>query len=162
MASLDAGVKLDLTRQLRRNYKAIGGKYASYVRCIRTSLKEKGVSADDLCADLLNLPFFKSNPTVAADLKKTTSVNEIFIVLTSVCSFWDYDIFEFLMSEYDLDENNEKLQYGKHFESYIHKHKVSEFVSINPSLASSEAESNDSKKLTLKFDIDTVFPKSMS
>ena len=92
VASLDAGIKSDLTQQLRRNYKAIGEKYASYVRCIRTLLNEKGVSAADLCADLLNLPFFKSNPIVAAKLTKANSVNAIFIVLASVCSFWDYDI----------------------------------------------------------------------
>ncbi len=154
MSSLSADVKSDLTLQLRRNYKAIGVKYASYVRCIRKLLKEKEVSADDLCADLLNLPFFKCNQAAAADLKNANSVNEIFITLTSVCSFWDYDIFQFLTSEYDLDEGQEKLQYQEHFQSYIEEHKVSEFVAINPLLT--DYESIDFKKLTLKFDIDVV------
>lgn len=114
------------------------------------------MSADDLCADLLNLPFFKSNPAIAAELKKANSVNEIFIVLTSVCSFWDYDIFEFLIFEYELDQKHQKLHYAQHFDSFIGKHKVSEFTLINPALVKYDCESGDSKKLTLKFDIDIV------
>ena len=154
---MDADIKLNLTAHLRRNYDAIGRKYASYTRCVRLLLKQKEIPADDLCADLLGLPFFKCNQTMAAELKKTNSINEIFILLTTeVCSFWDYDIFQFIISEYDLDDNQEKLQYAQHFESYIRKHKVSEFVTINPQLTKYNAESEDFKKFTLKFDIDII------
>lgn len=150
-------VKLNVTQKLRQNYKTIDVKYASYVSCVRKSLKAKKVEPDDLCADLLSLGYFKSNKMVANELKNAKTINEIFIVLTSkVCSFWDYDIFEFIVSEYDLDESREKLQYSKHFESYIQKHKVSEFVAVNPLLAKHKVESEDSKELALKFDLNIV------
>ncbi len=149
MASLGADVK----QQLRRDYKAIGKKYASYVRCIRMSPQVKNVSAKDLYSFLLSLPF-EYDQSTAHELKKAKTVEDIFNALENYFSFWDHEIFRSLMEEYGLDErSNEKLQYVKHFDSYIRKHNVSEFVAINPQLAK---HAKDSKRVTLKFDIDAV------
>ena len=134
MAHLDVRLLEDITHQLKCNYKAIGFKYASYVRCIRTSLKEKKNSANELCSFLLELPFEYDQSTVTG-LKKAETIDNIFIALGKFFSFWDHEVFEFMIDEYDLDKNNEKLQYTEHFVSYIQSHKVSEFVKINPLLS---------------------------
>ena len=106
MAPLDAGLQADLKHQLKHNYKAIGFKYASYVRCIRTSLKEKNISVDELCTFLLDLPFEYDQSTVAM-LEKAETIENIFIALGKHFSFWDHEVFEFLIEEYDLDKNTQ-------------------------------------------------------
>ncbi len=119
------------------------------------SLKGKEVSAEDLYLFLLGLPF-EYDKSTTDELENAKTLEDIFIALEKNFSFWDHEIFQYLIEEYDLDENHKKLQYAKHFESYIQEHNVSQFVEINPSLANHKAESRDSKKLTLKFDVNTV------
>ncbi len=145
----------DLKQQLRRNFQSIGVKYASYVRFIRKSLTDQKVSVEDLYSFLLTLPFEYGQST-ATELEKAKTLEDIFIALEKCSSFWDYEVFQYLVGEYDLDENHKKLQYVKHFDDYIQKHNVSQFVKINPELEMFIAESKDSKKIILKFDIDTV------
>lgn len=143
----------DVKHQLRLNYKDIIGKYASYVRCILTMLREKNVSKEDLCLFLLIL--LRDHPSVAAKVERATTLLDIFFVLQKYFSFWDFDIFQQIVVEYDLDSKNEKLQYAKHFESYIHSHNVSEFIDLHPCILNSSCSNpEEAKELTLKFDYD--------
>ena len=148
---VSADAKVDVAHQLRLNCKDIEAKCAAYIRCIKKSLTEKNVSAKDLCSFLLVL--LKDHQSLAAKIEKAMTLEDIFIDLEKYFSFWDYDIFERLLVEYDLDKQTEKLQYNEYFESYIQSHKVSEFVEINPLLTKYQAEP-DSKQVVLKFDVD--------
>ena len=155
MVHIDA-IKSDLKHRLRRDYTAIVLKYASYVRCIKMSLIAKKVPVRDLYSFLLGLPFEYDQQT-ATELENAKTIDDIFIALQKYFSFWDHEVFQCLIKEYNLDhENKEKLLYIKHFESYVQKHKVSHFVKINPLLNKHAKRANGSKKLTLKFDVDTI------
>ena len=89
-----------------------------------------------------------------ADLKKCDTINDIFDFLTTECaSFLNYEILQDILEFYEIPEDQERLQYPKHLKAYIEKHKVSEFVKINPML---KKHVNGSKELMLKFDIDTT------
>ena len=122
-------------------------KFASYVRYIGTFLKQKKVSASRLRSFLWHLPFEYGQSTVAV-LEKAETLHSIFIELEKHFSFWDYEVFECIIEEYDLDRSNEKLRYTEHFESYLNKHIVSGLDQINP-LLSEPGVTN----LVLDFDI---------
>lgn len=59
MPFLNPDVHTDLRYQLERNLVEIKRRYASYVRCVRQSLQNNGVSAEDLCAYLLDFDAFQ-------------------------------------------------------------------------------------------------------
>ena len=113
------------------------------------------MSASELCDYLLYLPF-KWDQTVVSDLNKANSIDDIFFTLKAcgICSFWDYNIFECIISEYDLDHNQEKLQYKNHFKLFVEKHKVSEFIAMNPVLAKYN-DASDVKEVIFKLNMET-------
>lgn len=65
MVSLSEGDKEDLKCKLQDNYESIVFEFASYVHCIKTQLKEKNVSVDELCSFLL---FLKLDEALKAEL----------------------------------------------------------------------------------------------
>ena len=161
MSSLHPDTLMELKLQLERELKLIMIKYSHYIRHIRQCLKEKGVSVEDLCTDLLSMPA-TSIPEQKlsllsgqrAELEKAVSINGIFnILITKYASFLDYDIFQFIVDTYQIDRGQGELKYSEHLKAYLEKHKVSEFVAINPSLK----KYNDSKELTFKVDVDLTF-----
>ena len=152
---------MELKLQLERELKSIMIKYSHYIRHIRLCVKEKGVSVEDLCTDLLSMPA-TSIPEQElsllsgqrAELEKAVSINGIFnILITKYASFLDYDIFQFIVDTYQIDSGQEELKYSENLEAYLEKHKVSEFVAINPSLK----KYIDSTELTIKVDVDLTF-----
>ena len=162
LASLDAEVRADLKQQLEQNLKTITRRYVSFVNCVRTSIIRKGISAEDLSAYLLALPAFKSDESeveffmmleeVKDKLQQATTVNGIFNILnTKYATFLNYEIFQDMVDDFDLDEGQEKLKYPEHLDIYIEMHKLSEFEEINPMLKKVEC---GSKKMVLKFDIE--------
>lgn len=136
-------------------------KHASYVSCILTSLKDKGVSAKKLSVFLLYLPAFnplaeKKHPLlfdVRDELKKAATIEEIFITLSDVCSFFDCKTFELMVKEYNLDQNQEQLKYPEHLKTYMESHKISEFIQVNPLL---KKLNDESVPLVFKFDLDAT------
>lgn len=54
------------------------------------------------------------------------------------------------MKKYGIKADSEDLKYPEDLIDYIHKHKISEFLSINPRL---ETVPDSLKKLTLQFDV---------
>ena len=157
MSSLDPDMEASLRQQLNRNYRAIMRQYANYVDCILTIVEEKSISAERLSAYLLNLCAFKNSREekmlhdMKIEIEKAGSVVNIFNLLSlKYASFLDYEIFQSILQHYGRNETQEDLNYPTHLEAYIKKHKIREFVEINPKLA----KLNDSsKEIYIKFDI---------
>ncbi len=159
----DSDIYIDLKVLLEVKLQNIQYQYASYVSSIRTSLQAKKVSGEELRAHLLNMPvFLKDHGTEqlklfsgkAAKLEKASSINDIFEILSlECCSFLDFGIFESLVKHYDLDKRQEVFRYSEHVDDYMKRHKIKEFVMINPALEKLIEPNDDSEKLILKFDI---------
>lgn len=139
-------------------------RYSHYVRHIRLSLRNQGVSAEDLCSDLLTMPATNSDEDEdelallsvrKCELEKAVTLNEIFNILVTNCaSFLEYDIF---VDTYEMDNGQEVLKYPEYLKAYLEKHKVSEFVKINPLLST---ESDLSTELVLKINIELTVKMS--
>ena len=163
---MDPDIEMDLEQQLDRNFKVIGRKYADYLDCICTILEEKGVTAQKLNAYLLYLPAStkedndKSNfhllSHIKAELRSATELTDIFVLLSSKYSFLDCDIFEMIRERYCPNEKREDLTYPVHLKEYIEKHKIDEFVRLNPKLINPKLKkllNNQSKELIMKLNI---------
>ena len=153
---VDAVVQEDLKQQLEHNLEEIGRKYASYVSYIYESIKGK-ISVDTLRIYLLNLPavnYNKQQDTLLNDvnneLQKANTIEEIFVVLSDHCSFFNYHIYKMIQDQYKI-AHSEELSYPDDLEAYVNMHKLSEFVTINPKLAN--LEKSPSAIATFKFDI---------
>jgi hypothetical protein len=154
---LDPDTAADLRRQLKRELSIIHMLYSKYVRCIRESLKAKGVSPKDLFADLMNYSAFshtdQSLSLVSAheaELDKAGDINAIFNILSrEYASFLNFGIFDHIQESYQVDQGQNELKYREHLTAYLERHNVSEFIKINPLLKKYTA----SKELTLKMDL---------
>ena len=132
---MDPDVRMDLQFILKRNLKQIIAKYASYVDCLRAIIQDKGVPAGELRTYLLSLSATSKSSkgqtlTLLSDketeLQGCDSVADIFSFLTTKCaSFLNYDIFQFIVTHYDISDDQDKLQYPEHLKAYIRKHKIS-------------------------------------
>lgn len=159
IASLDSDTLNDLDRQLDSELDSIIRLYSSYVSCIRQSLKANGVCAKDLCAELLTISAFNHTEqnrmllsAHKAELEKAVDLNDVFSVLvTEYASFLNYDVFECILEKYqDIRAGQEVLNYPEYLNAYVMKHKISEFIRINPLLKDFNSAS---KEFVLKMDI---------
>lgn len=162
MASTDdPDIHRDLKLQLQSALKSIMRKYTLYVRHIRLSLRDKGVSVEDLRSDLLTMPAISQAEQELsllsahkAELKSAATLNDIFdLLVTEYASFFDYDIFQFIVETYHIDHGEEELKYPEQLKAYLYKHKLSEFIEINPLLKKYTAASTE---FILKIDIDST------
>ena len=160
-SSLNPKVRLDLEYVLENNLREIIVKYASYVDCIRATIKEKEVSLEDFRSFVLSLPASTDSKRqkltllcdVELELEKCNTITAIFDVLKKKCaSFLNYDIFQNIVDHYSICEDQEKMKYPEKLKAYVEKHKISEFTDINPLLKSKKG----SKEFTLKYDIETT------
>ena len=159
--TLTPEVRADLQLQFEVNLEQIMRRYLSFVNCVRMSILEKGISAGDLCAYLLALPAFNPDhgelkftllSEVSSHLEKATTINGIFNVLNKMyATFLNYEIFQSMVDDFNIDQSQEKLKYPEHLDAYIKMHKLSEFEDVNPLLKKIEC---GSKTMILKFDID--------
>jgi hypothetical protein len=158
---MDPDTRIDLQHQLEANYTKIIGQYASYVHFILTSLKTKEVSVGDLCAYLLSLSAFQTGccnqkcellSSVKPELEKATTVYKIFESISKCTSFFNYQIYQYLINQYDIEDTRDRLKYPDYLNAYIKKHKISEFIEVNQALK--EIDDVKSTKLVLKFDIE--------
>ena len=80
-------------------------------------------------------------------------MNTIFnLLVTEYASFLDYDIFQYIVEKYRINNGQEELKYTEHLEAYIKRIKISEFIEINPQLKSL----TKSNKIILKVDIEST------
>lgn len=164
MASLDSDTLEDLKLQLQSDQDTIIQQYSLYVSCIRESLEAKGVSAKDLCSDLMTMSAFNHAEQKVMllsahkeELEKAVDLNAIFNLLaTEYASFFDYDIFRFILEKYQkkyrIQIGEQESKYPDHLKAYLEKHKVAQFVDINPLLKKYTA----STELVLKIDIEST------
>lgn len=152
-SSLSEDTILDLQYILEENYSDICSSYVSYVRCIRNSIEEKGISVDDL-RSYLYADYCRHFSGV--ELERATTLCRIFDIIREYTSFLNYKLFQCIIKEFGINPDQDALKYPDHLEAYIKKLKISEFIKINPRLA----ESHESKKLILKVDIKVTCPLS--
>lgn len=161
MASLDEDTQEDLKMQLDQELQSIIRRYNSYISRIRKCLEAKGVHHRDLCFELLSLSAFNHTDqkqlllsTHKPELERAVDLYDIFnLLVTQYASFLNYDVFQFLVDKYDLDNGQEEFKYPEHLEAYINRHKIAEFTEINPLL---KDFTDASKKLILKIDIEST------
>ena len=161
LTTLDPKIRADLRHQLKLNFKQISRRYGSFVNYIRKSIIEKKISADDLCAYLLSLPALKSGDSerqvmllseISDKLEKAATINEIFNILNrNYATFLNYEIFQCIAEEYEVDPNHVKMNYPDHLDAYVKMHKLYEFKEVNPMLKKVECGSDE---IVLKFDIE--------
>ena len=153
---------MDLEQQLAVNLEQINGRYASYAHYILMSIKAKGVSVTDFRSYLLNLAAFQSGSNeqckllsgMKAKLDEANTINMLFDLVSCECaSFFNIKIFELLVDRFGIEDTEKTgiLDYPEQLEKYINKHRISEFIAINPAL---EKHSTGSAKITFKFDIE--------
>ena len=157
---LDPTVKKNLKHILHQNWKKIQDQYASYMSCLCQRVKQTKVSVEDFCFYLINLSAFKSKGMSGKllahaknKLEKADTINKIFRILSDeeCTSFLNCEIFLSIQRNYHISSNDcEELNYYEHLQEYVHKHKISEFVEINPKL---QEYTDDSEKIIVKFDI---------
>lgn len=137
-------------------------KYATYVDCLCVAVRDKGVTPEDLRLHLLSLPASSNSckgqtlnllSDKKEDLEKCSTIASIFTFLSTECaSFLNYDIFQSILDRYQVADDPRISSYSEHLKAYVNKHKISEFVKVNPLLKHKKS----SKELTLKYDIPTT------
>ena len=161
MHNLDDDTLRDLHLRLDKELDDITKQYSKYVRHIRETLKDKGVTVDDLSSNLLTVTAFAHETqqrmllsTHETELESAASVNKIINLLAKeYASFLNYEIFQFIVDTYHIDQGQDELKYPELLEAYLNRHRVCEFVEINPQL---ENIASSSKELVLKIDIDVT------
>ena len=157
---LEADIKMDLQYILEKNLDELITKYASYVDSLRTMLEEKGVTTDELRAYLLSLPAFNSNHRgkqlkLMSDMEqeleqKVTSIDIFIFLTTRYASFLNYGVYQQLLENYNVfREGKRELKYPQYHEDYIKKHKVTEYIKVNPL----PKNTNGFTKLIVKYNV---------
>lgn len=110
----------------------------------------------------MNMPVFQKNYGTKQltlfservdELESASSINDTFKILSLRSSFLDFGLFTSIVKHYDLDKGEEVFRYSEHVDDYLKRHKVKEFMIINPALGKLAAHS---EKLVFKFDISTT------
>ena len=159
--SLDADTRNDLDMQLDMELQNIVRLFGDYVDRIHDCLQAKGVTTRDLSFKLVKESAFNHSEqkrTLVSghetELMNTENLQDILQLLyRHYASFLNYDIFQFIVEKYQLDSGQKELQYPEHLTTYIEKHKISEFVKINPHL---KKTSDISIEMILKLDIEST------
>ena len=118
-------------------------QFSCYVDQIRSSIKQKGISADELAGFLLtremcdyNGPHgrgFKLFSERKEELMQADNVDQIFNLLVSeYCSFLNFKIFQHLVERYKLDEGQEELKYPAHLEKFINANTIPGLLDMIP------------------------------
>ena len=149
---MDPDICMDLEVQLENNLEHIISRYSSYVDCICTSIKDKGVTITEFRAYLLSLPAFGLSAELKVEIVEATNMNQIFLIVCNCASFLNYDIFEKMVEDFIEDNEgiHDILNYPEHLRAYINQHMISEFIELNPALQECSVKST---VIILKFDI---------
>ena len=158
---MDDDTLRDLELQLDKELCDITHQYSAYVRHIRETLNTKGVTVDDLSSNLLTVTAFahekQQRMLLSAhetELENAASVNKIInLLVREYASFLNCEIFQFIVKTYRIDQGQDELKYPELLEAYLNRHRVSEFIKINPQLKSI---ASSSKELVLKVDMEST------
>ena len=137
---------MDLGYQLRRNLETIKEQFASYVSEIYGRIKAKEI-------DLAKIKHFLEHQ-LNSDLDRVNSLDDIFRLLRrrdkTSFHFLNYHIYESLRKKCIPEETDESFNYPDYLKAYANKHRLSEFLEINPKLEEINTSGNI---LHIKFDI---------
>lgn len=98
------------------------------------------------------MPQLPRRSEVRKEVKKAITIDDILETLDELyASFLNYKIYLDIIDNFNIDNNQEKLNYPQYIEDYIKKHYLSEFVKINPKL---ENFTDESKQVILKMDME--------
>ena len=148
VSALDPKVYIDLQYQLMTHRDTITTQFASYVLEVYGRIKAKQI-------DLNEIKQFLGNK-LDLDLEGANSLHDIFRLLRkhskTSFNFLNYHIYESLRDKFIPEERDESFNYPDYLKDYANKHRLSEFLEINPKLK--EIDSNTSSNiLRIKFDI---------
>ena len=88
---------------------------------------------------------------VKDELEKASTICQIFNVLNSCTSHINCDIYQRIVDDHNIDDGQSGvLKYPEYLKAYFEKHKISEFIKINPKL---EKCTDKTKELILKFNV---------
>ena len=161
MQDLDDDTLRDLKLQLDKELCDITHQYSAYVRHVRETLNAKGVTVDDLNSNLLTVTAFAHKKQQRmflsaheTELENAASVNKIIkLLVREYASFLNCEIFQFIVKTYRIAQGQDELKYPELLEAYLNRHRVSEFIKINPQLKSI---ASSSKELVLKVDMEST------
>lgn len=167
---MDQKVRTKLKWQLKGYYQSLRDQFASYVSFVYISLKRKGISAEELCTFLTQLPAFdieydglnpdkRKCPLITKEkLENATSIAKIFSILQtySIASYLNYGIYESIIKQYELDSTHSDLKYPEYFCAYAKKHKISEILEVmeGKKMSAEATVSLEEQELSFKFDYD--------
>ena len=162
MQDLDDDTLRDLHLRLDKELDDITKQYSKYVRHIRETLNAKGVTVDDLSSNLLTVTAFAHEKqqrmllsTHEAELESAASVDKIIrLLVKEYASFLNCEIFQFIVDTYHIDQGQDELKYPELLEAYLNRHRVSEFIKINPQLKSIASSSKE--LVMLKVDMEST------
>ena len=137
---------MDLRYQLRKNLETIKTQFASYVSEIYGRIDGKQIN-------LNKIKHFLEHQ-LNSELEMTNSLDDIFRLLRrrdkTFFHFLNYHIYESLQKKFIPEEKDESFNYPDYLKAYANKHRLSEFLEINPKLEEINTSNNI---LHIKFDI---------
>ena len=146
VSALDPKVCIDLHYQLRKNLETIKTQFASYVSEIYGRIDDKQINLSKIKQFLEH--------QLNSDLEQANSLDDIFRLLRkrdkTSFHFLNYHIYESLQKNFLPEEENEAFNYPDLLKAYANKHRLSEFLEINPKLEEINTSGNI---LHIKFDI---------
>lgn len=117
-----------LCGHLQHQFRHISKKYARLVSSVKRSLSKNGVKAMELTRKLMDLKGFipldeKPGLPLLQDripeMKRATTLDEVFEILSDYSSFFDHDVIEFIVEELGTDDDITKLDnYKADFTEY--------------------------------------------
>lgn len=166
MASLDNNTLADLKSKLDTELDIIIKRFSGYIDCIEEALRAKSITVEDLTFKLQKISAH-NNPekkrtllsTHKEKLNKASSIKDVLMLIyEEYANFLNYEVFQFIVDKYELNDGRQEFQYPCHLKAYIEKHKISEFVQTNPLLKDFY---DDSKEVIVKMDIKSTTRLSM-
>ena len=120
---LDKLQKEDLRTRLKRETKAIMLQFYGLLSDFFESLKRRSISVDDLKTHLMALDAFDEDDSEhqsifseqSDKLEHADTINEVFAVIKVFCSFFNYELIEYLIERVGTDEDK------THFKDYQSK-----------------------------------------
>ena len=140
VSALDPKVRMDLHYLLRNYREKIRTQFACYVSEIYGKIKVRGIDISKIKDFLENVFNFKF------DLEQANSLDDIFILLMrrdkTSFGFLNYHIYESLRNKFIPEERDEAFKYPDYLKAYVNKHRLSEFLEINPKLKEIDTSNN--------------------
>ena len=130
VSGLDPKVRMDLQYQLEEHRDKITTQFAAYVSKIYGRIKANQIDLNEI------IHFLKNK--LDSDLEGANSLDDIFGLLwkrnQTSFNFLNYRIYESLRDTFIPEERDKAFNLPDYLKDYANKHRLSEFLEINPKL----------------------------